>query len=66
MIKRILKIIMFIICFVLIGLAVFTIPVISIYVLIMYIFTGKENEDLIFIAVDRVMNIDINFIDDLW
>jgi hypothetical protein len=57
---------MFIICFVLIGLAVFTIPIISIYVLIMYIFTGKENEDLIFIAVDRVMNIDINFIDDLW
>ena len=56
---------MFVICFLLIALAAFTIPVISIYVLIKYIFTGKWNEDIIFIAVDWVMNIDIDFIDKL-
>ena len=56
---------MFAICFVLMALASFTIPIISIYVLIKYILTGKENENLIFIVVDWVMNIDIDFIDEL-
>lgn len=65
MIKRILKVIMFMFCFVLMGLACLTVPVMSIYVLIRYILTGKVNEDFIFIAIDLVLNMDIDFIDEL-
>lgn len=65
MIKRILKVIMFAICFLLLGLACITIPIMSIYVLIRYILTGKVNEDYITVATDWVMYVLIDFIDEL-
>jgi hypothetical protein len=66
MIKRILKVIMFAICFLLLGLACLTVPIRAVYVLIKYVITGKEDIEFITIAVDRVLNININFIDELW
>lgn len=60
MIKRILKVIMFIVCFLLLGLACFTIPIRAIYVLIKYIITGKKDIEFITVFVDRVLNINID------
>ena len=51
---------MFTICFVLLGLACFTIPIIAIYVLIKYIITGKKDIEFITVFVDRVLNITID------
>jgi hypothetical protein len=65
MIKRILKVIMFMICFLLLGLACFTIPITTAYVIIKYILTGKADTDYITVAIDWVMYVPIDFIDEL-
>lgn len=60
MIKRIFKIIVWLICFTLLFPAVFCMPIIAIYTLAKYIITGKEEQDIFFAPMEWVMNLPYN------
>ena len=60
MTKRILKIIVWILCFPLLFPAIFCIPIIAIYAVSKYIFTGKEDQDIFFAPMEWVINLPYN------
>ncbi len=63
MIKRIIKVAIWAICYPLIFVAVLSMPITAMYSLIRYIVTGSGNEDVIFLPMDWAIDLPYNIID---